>query len=224
MPHKSWLEQQSDALRYWLQNGSCPLVVSVSDGGFLWANRAAEDLLGYALIEFVGNADRQGLSWIELTVDARDLAADLAMVRSLEEGERESFSIQKGYRHKSGRTIPCDTHIMRWPVHDAPVEFFLCTLIPIGAGSDYLVKELVKMRKLLLDIGARMEAADPSEHISHRCFDLIRSAGTWATENKVAAACVLLFLYAAWRGKEAIEIAEAIRAVFLGTTPEPPTP
>lgn len=203
MPAK-WIDSQSESVRHWLRESACPMIASTPDGGIVWANEATERLLGYSVAELVSAPGSPGKSWEDLTVDLRDLAADQAMVQALVSEEREDYQLQKSYRAKDGTPVPCMIHVLRWPPH-GPLECCLVTLMPLGAGSDFMVVELVKLRRAIADMNARPAAA------ASELWPLAAKIGTWANENKLAAAAVLLWISTLLAGDRVLMVAERIK-------------
>ena len=202
-----WIENQSESARHWLKGSACPMLASKADGSILWANEAAERLLGYSLAELVTTAESPGLSWEDLTMDRADLRADQLMVKSLIHGDRHDYTLQKSYRSKRGDPLPSVIHVLRWPPL-GDVDCFLVTLTPLRKASDAVLKELARMREAIAAMNASPVAA------RSEFWPMLAKAGVWANENKLAAAALVLWLSALIAGDRVIVVAERIHHLF----------
>mgnify|MGYP003146890127 CR=1 FL=1 len=142
-----WLEQQNDRLlRQWLTNTQAPMICTRPEGDILWCNRAFEKMTGYTHAELV---DKK--TWIELTADESDLAADRAMVDELLEGLRTDYQMQKDYKHKNGPPVRVVIDVMRYPLR-GEFECFLVTALPVGEAVQFALGELSSIRQVLVQI------------------------------------------------------------------------
>ena len=181
-------------------------MVSTSEGGILWANMATEKLLGYSAAELVPPDGSEGLNWEELTVDQHDLEADRQMVQRLEEGSREEYALQKSYRHKNGQPVNCQIHVLRWP-RMGDVQFYLVTILPLEGATEYVVKELVSMRKAIVSM---------EENQNRMTFGrFLGLAWQWFDKNRVFGCGLGLFFLSLIGGNRTIEIAKAIVDAIL---------
>ena len=182
------------------------MVVTSSDGGFHWVNQSAEDLFGYSAAEFLGLSNLTPVSWQVLTIDHKDLAADQAMVEQMEAGERTEYSLEKSYRAKDGKPLPCRIHVLRWPP-GGKVDCYLVTIIPLHSENDFLREELVAMKEALASIAQAQQDRTGTG-------DLLRDLGKWAAGNPKYAACVVVFLWVLISGEHALDMIERAAKVF----------
>lgn len=199
-----WIDQQSDAVSHWLTASKCPMLVSTADGSVRWVNRATEDLFGYTSSEFLGIGTKP-LSWEDLTIDQRDIAADHAMVAALMAGERSEYTLAKSYRSKTGSPIPTRIHVLRWPPV-GEVECFLVTVLPLDVDNEFLRDEILAMRHAF----AEWTATNQQQH------PVLMRFASWAADNKAAAAALLLWVSALIAGDRVIDIAAQLKTLIWG--------
>jgi PAS domain S-box-containing protein len=78
------------------------------DGKFIWVNQAFELLVGYSLAELIHK------KWQDITVQ-EDVGGDLASARAILDGETDSYTISKRYRHKRGHEVAVQLTVWRFP-------------------------------------------------------------------------------------------------------------
>lgn len=79
-----------------------------TDNRFVYVNTAFERLLGYSFAEL------QGRTWMEVTAQ-KDVGGDLANVEAVIDGRIETYTMEKDYLHKRGRSIPVSLTVRRYP-------------------------------------------------------------------------------------------------------------
>lgn len=199
-----WIDEQTDSLRLWIRRMKAPLLVSKADGTILYANEAFESFLGYSVAELLR------VSWKELTVSDADLEADLAMVRSVQEGTRMEYEQQKSYRHKRGHPKECFIHVLRYPLLGPEIDCFLVTVRPLDGNQDYIARQLENFRL------AQLEQVEMlAEVIEEKRRSSFERAWQWATENKLVAGAAGLFFSTFLFGDRALEHAANIKKLFF---------
>jgi len=183
------------------------MLVSTADGGFLWVNLATEELFGFSAAEFLG-LNGHPLSWQDLTIDKEDLAADKAMGRALEVGERLEYSLEKSYRRKDGQPIPGRIHVLRWPPYGQDAECYLVTIVPLHADHDLLREDIAAMRTAFAEFVSEHQAA------RIQVTSMICSLGQWANGNKAVSAAIVLWISSLVAGDRVIEIAERLKKLI----------
>lgn len=178
------------------------MIVSKADGSIIWANSATERVLGYSFAELTETEKSPGISWEDLTTDRRDLIADQEMVKSMVEGERTDYMMQKSYRAKSGEQIPSLIHVLRWPpAGDA--DCFLVSVMPLGKSSEVLISEIAELKRIVSN-------QDKDSH----GWEAVVAIAKWGNENKLPAAGLLLFLAVLFGGDRVAEVAERVIKIF----------
>lgn len=79
-----------------------------SNNCFVLINTAFERLLGYSSAELCGK------TWMEFTAQP-DVGGDLASVEALTDGRIDTYTLEKDYIHKRGRSIPVVLTVRRFP-------------------------------------------------------------------------------------------------------------
>jgi PAS domain S-box-containing protein len=149
----SWIEQQQvELLRCWLSQTASPMLASRVDGSVLWCNRAAEELLGYTVVEFTREADP--VSWHSITVSQSDLAADMALAADLETGNRVDYQMVKQYRAKDGTIRNVIIHVRRFPAI-GDYDACLVTIYPMDNAGEFA---LLEMQRINAELTKIMEA------------------------------------------------------------------
>ena len=99
------------------------------DGRIARVNAAFASLLGYSPVEL------ESLRFQDIT-PYRDRAPDVAMVKSLIAGERDSYSMVKTYTHKLGHAVQAHLHV--WALRDdaGEVECFAAVVLPVAPNVD----------------------------------------------------------------------------------------
>jgi PAS domain S-box-containing protein len=201
-----WIDTQTDSIKHWLTESACPMMASGEDGTILWANQAAEVLLGYSSAELVTTPGSPGLSWQDLTIDQRDLVADKEMIEALINEERADYTLQKSYLSKAGQAVPSMIHVLRWPPR-GPVDCLLVTLLPLGQDSKELVSELTEMRRTIAEMIGKLPTTSQLPQV-------INALAKWANENRAAAAGLLLWVSTMIAGDRVVEVAERIKLLI----------
>jgi PAS domain S-box-containing protein len=114
--------RESEArFRGYFEQSLVGVAVTSPQKGWLEANQAVCDLLGYE------RAELAGLTWAELT-HPDDLAADLAQFARALAGEIDGYRLEKRFLRKDGDVVEVDlsVHCQRAP--DGKVEYFLALL------------------------------------------------------------------------------------------------
>lgn len=75
---------------------------------FVLVNTAFERLLGYSSAELAGR------HWMEIT-SQRDVGGDLASYEAVIDGRIDTYTLEKDYVHKRGRSIPVVLTVRRFP-------------------------------------------------------------------------------------------------------------
>lgn len=75
---------------------------------FVLVNTAFERLLGYSSVELAGR------HWMEIT-SQRDVGGDLASHEAVIDGRIDTYTLEKDYVHKRGRSIPVVLTVRRFP-------------------------------------------------------------------------------------------------------------
>lgn len=145
----NWLSKQNNnTLKSWLTNTQAPMLATLPDGTILWANHAFESLLGYSAPELIGDDKSGSMTWMQLTEDAKDLAADLTLSDEAHSGQRSGYYMQKRYRAKDGSLKRVVIDVLRHPPY-GEFECFLVTNIPVDRGIEFAMAELAIIRQLM---------------------------------------------------------------------------
>lgn len=125
-----WLEQAKiEALQLLVKKSSSQYLASTIDGNkILWANDSFCEWSQYTLPELLRK------TWLELSVNDGDLAADLEMARALVNGDVKSYTVQKRYMPKNSRPEIGNLHVVRYP-ETGPFEFCWCLWEPLRNGT-----------------------------------------------------------------------------------------
>lgn len=199
MPHESWIEKQTHALRLWLTRAQCPMAVSTSDGNFLWANKSFERLLEYSLPELI----RPGApTWKDLTIDKHELATDQELVDELISEAREEYYLQKSYRKKTGDPVSVIIQVIRHPSQGA-VEFFMVTVMPVEKANEYMASRLRVLEKLLTEF-IKEDRKTPFERFLN-----------WSKENKIYATIIITFFAFLVFGPRVIDFVKEMKDIFF---------
>lgn len=206
----SWLESKNSALlKQWLESTSCPMISSTFDGKILWCNSAFEKLLGYTFAE-VTSGD---VNWRELTIDNKDLDADVQMAEQLVEGRRQMYEVQKAYRRKDGQPCKVSVHVMRFPSGDEEFECFLATINPLDGGYEYVLENVDDMRKQMIELFAHIKNPPPS--LGHQALE-------WAKINPWKAGVVVCVIMGMLFGENFTGVLETVIQIFRGIPVDPP--
>lgn len=197
----TWIKQQIDPLRHWIENSKCPMLASMPSGEIVYANRAFADYVGYSQVELVGDG---GKSWKELTVDSLDIAADEKNVAEVLRGATSDFTMIKSYRHKVGTPKRSHMHVIRWPPA-GEFEVFLVTVIPLDGSWEYALSEIESVKSLIISY-----ISDASQHTSWSMF------WRWARHNPAVAYPLIGGLSSLIVGDRVIELIAAIRQAITG--------
>ena len=109
--------------RHALQNIHHPVALVGADHNFTWCNAAYEQLVGYSEAELVNK------TWMEITEDT-DVGGDMSAAKSVIDGERNSYTTAKKYRHKSGCLVPIALTVWRYPPGGGDLLGFSVEAIP----------------------------------------------------------------------------------------------
>ena len=125
------------------------MLASTEAGSIIWCNAAFELLLGYAEPEFTRSIEP--VTWTDITGSHADLSTDQTLVNEVVSGSRQSYQLQKQYRHRSGKLVDVIIHVMRWPETDE-LECFLVTIYPVGIAGEQMVRQLLALESTLGDL------------------------------------------------------------------------
>ncbi len=200
----SWLDDcDPTAFRHLLQTTTTPVVVWQPDGRIIWCNQAFERITGYSRPELT-NAAHQ--SMLDITDDRDDAAADIAMARELQTGVRNEYTLQKSFRRKNSNPVRVIAHSIRYPApSNPPKEDFNCILTtaqPLEFGYDYAVGEVQEVRKLLVDMIAKLSQPPPT--LANRYVD-------WYKKQPVMCIFITLVIAALLLGSRVVEVVKDVR-------------
>lgn len=196
---ESWIQTQNESLRKWLTETTCPMAVTLADGGFLWVNPAFERLLEFTLPELL---PPNGVKWNDLTVKSSELAFDQALVEELLEENRQNYLLQKTYRKKSGETVDVIIQVIRYPSNGS-LECFLVTVMPVEKANEYMASRIRIIERLL------------TEFIKEDRKSPMQKTFEWAQENKVPAAVIGIFIAFILFGPRVLDFAKEIKTLFF---------
>lgn len=125
------------------------MLASTESGEIIWCNTAFEMLLGYAEPEFTRSI--KPVTWTDITGSHADLSTDQTLVSEVISGARQSYQLQKQYRHRTGKMVDVIIHVMRWPTSDS-LECFLVTIYPVGIAGEQMVQQLLALESTLGDL------------------------------------------------------------------------
>jgi PAS domain S-box-containing protein len=131
-----------------------PYGVSVVDkeGYWKWVNHRLCDLLGYTSSELTS-----GMTWQDLTPDAKEREHDQKMVDKVLSGDIPSYTMLKTYRTKSKREILCKLTAVENKEGDLPTGdflFFWSYIEPaVEIDSEYLKPSPRNPNKVIPDSG-----------------------------------------------------------------------
>lgn len=92
------LKTSEQTFRAAMESAAIGIALVSPDGRFLKVNAALCEQLGYEESELLGQS-------FENVTDPQDIALSLELVRQTLAGERQRYSVEKRYRHKSGRVV-----------------------------------------------------------------------------------------------------------------------
>jgi PAS domain S-box-containing protein len=199
-----WIDKQTNSLiKHWLRSTSAPMLASTESGEILWCNTALEKLLGYTEPELTRAVDP--VTWTDITGSRSDLSVDQALVSEVIIGTRQSYQLQKQYRHKSGQLVDVIIHVMRWPAIDE-MECFLVTVYPVGIAAEQMVQQLISLETTLGEIVKLISQPQASD------FDRMTN---WIEKHPHVSKGIALFLAFLLFGDRVVEFAQ----MFMPTMP-----
>ncbi len=199
-----WIdEQKCESLKTWLESTASPMLASTSDSRVLWCNGAFESLIGYTLPEFI--REDNPVDWRSLTIDRGDLAADLQLAQSVQEGHRVEYMLTKQYRAKDGEAKDVIIHVLRCPLV-GEFECFLVTVHPIEASNRFLHKEILDGLRGLKEQIAQEKPGELSRFLD------------WSERHPRKALCIVMIVGAFLLGDRFIDTVKDVKQVLTGTT------
>jgi PAS domain S-box-containing protein len=190
-----WLEQQTSALRVWLQGTPSPMLVTVEHGEILWANEAFEKLLGYSLYELVNK--KQGVNWKDITIDLEDLESDEWLLGQIRNNSRKEYTITKRFRSKVGNAIEVVNHVQRYP-SNGDIECFLVTVMPVENTLIETMRELRGVKNQVTEALALLTVSTPKPF--HEKYMM------WVKSNPIFGSIVTLTVFTFLFGDRVLEI------------------
>lgn len=156
----------------WLSNVDCEhlrTIVSFSpsmylasrvDGTILWANLAFANWAKYSLPEL------QKMTWMQLSVEDEDLAADIELAQQLSE-YGVTYTVQKRYAPKNDKPQLGNLHVMRVPAR-GEIDFCFCRWEPLPNGEsqalelalesqEKVAKEMAELTKAVTQLTSQTE-------------------------------------------------------------------
>jgi PAS domain S-box-containing protein len=144
-----WLNNAKlEALQAMLKHSSAMLMASTPDGKILWANEAFCEWSQYTLAELMN------MTWKQISVDDGDLAADIAMVSTLDEYSL-SYTVQKRYIPKGSKPQIGNLHVTKYPAR-GPIEFCFCHWTPLTNGTAQAFELALNSNKIIADSMAEL--------------------------------------------------------------------
>lgn len=179
------------------------MLASDESGRILWCNTALEKLLGYTEPEFTRPGDP--ITWTDITGSRSDISLDQTLVAEVISGSRQSYQLQKEYRHKSGQLVDVIIHVMRWPAVDE-MECFLVTVYPVGIAAEQMVQQLISLETTLGEIVKLISQPQASD------FDRLT---TWVENHPHVSKGIALFLAFVIFGDRVVEFAKMFLPIPL---------
>lgn len=116
-------------------------MISNTDGTIIWANDAFCEWAEYTLGEL------QRMTWMQLSANDEDLAADIAMSKTLDTYNL-SYTVQKKYIPKNGKPQIGNLHVTRYPA-SGEIRFCFCRWEPLGNGTAQAFELAIAAQKKL---------------------------------------------------------------------------
>ncbi len=197
-----WIDEQSrEALRRWVDSTASPMLATTADGSVLWCNGAFESFIGYTIPEFI--REKNPITWHDLTVDRGDLAADLQLAQSVQEGHRVEYMLTKQYRAKDGEAKDVIIHVLRNPLA-GDFECFFVTVHPLDAGNRFAYGEILNGIGSLKSILTEEKAGEVTKFLD------------WSERHPKRAACLVLIVGAILLGDRFVETIKDIKQIVTG--------
>jgi len=130
-----------------------PLACVDADNKFVWVNTAFERLIGYSCAEL------QTMTWMQVT-DQPDVGGDLASVDAIKNGHVNGYSLDKNYRHKSGRKIAVELSVWRFPVKGiSELLYLMSEAVPAQVSKTEMDAIHLEMRQKMQYLESQLMAA-----------------------------------------------------------------
>lgn len=178
---------------------------------FVLVNKAFERLLGYSSTELFGN------TWMEITAQ-RDVGGDLASVEALIEGKIDSYTLEKDYVHKRGRSVPVVLTVRRFPRASHLPLLYMSKEAPVSTITRPEVVSLEReLRAELQRISKQLQTAGVSVNVGDKVGgDKVgRDKNSDAAIKVIAGSMVAVSLAISW-------LFYYVATAVNKTTPEPP--
>lgn len=158
-----------------------PLACVSSDHRFVWTNSAFERLVGRSSEEL------SDMTWMEITVQD-DVGSDLASIQAVLDGESESYTIGKHYKHKHGREVPVILSVHRFPSGGGDLLAFIVEAAPVDTQEAIHALE-TEYRRLAKSV----EALESSKILWQRSLDAAQKWGPF-----VGSILAAIFAFLGW--------------------------
>lgn len=158
----------SDIWRSACENIKEPLAIVDIDNKFIWVNKSFEIFTGYELVELLS------MTWVDITAKD-DVGNDMASVKSILNGQSNSYIMDKRYIHRKGHEIDVTIIVRRWPREPEAITMFYVEAIPPAVSKhdlENIVQELTcRMTRIESETPKILSSSNnPNEALKIRYF------------------------------------------------------